>query len=217
MISLNLKKRIITSIILLSLIFLMINFKPILIYTLIILGVISIIEFTNIMRKIRINIFFLLISNIIFIFYVFIFCLMFSLISNFIQFKLILYIFLVGCAASDIGGFIFGKMFKGPKLIKISPKKTVSGSIGSIIFTIATMSTLVFYSTNYFNYKIIFIAIVTSVACQLGDLFFSFLKRKAKIKDTGNFLPGHGGILDRIDGIFLGVPIGFLSLIIVIK
>ena len=72
----------------------------------------------------------------------------------------------------------------------------------------------IFFLTNNFSYLILIIAIITSIACQFGDLFFSFLKRKAKIKDTGNFLPGHGGILDRLDGIFLGIPIGFISVTI---
>ena len=76
------------------------------------------------------------------------------------------------------------------------------------------MSISIFYFTNSVNLKIIIIASLTSVATQLGDLFFSLLKRKAKIKDTGNFLPGHGGVLDRIDGILLGIPIGFISLVI---
>ena len=70
------------------------------------------------------------------------------------------------------------------------------------------------YFTKNFSYTLLIIAVITSAACQFGDLFFSFLKRKAKIKDTGNFLPGHGGILDRLDGIFLGLPLGYISLIL---
>ena len=56
---------------------------------------------------------------------------------------------------------------------------------------------------------------ITSISCQLGDLFFSYLKRKAKVKDSGNFLPGHGGVLDRLDGILLGIPFGFLTLTLI--
>ena len=104
---------------------------------------------------------------------------------------------------------------QGPRLTKISPKKTISGSIGSIIFSIVVIFSIFYYFTNTLNYKIVIIGITTSVACQLGDLFFSFLKRKAKVKDTGNFFPGHGGVLDRLDGIFFGVPLGFLSLILI--
>ena len=76
------------------------------------------------------------------------------------------------------------------------------------------LSILVFYFTETFNIKILFVAIITSLACQFGDLFFSFLKRKAKVKDTGNFFPGHGGVLDRLDGILLGLPIGTLSFVV---
>ena len=70
---------------------------------------------------------------------------------------------------------------------------------------------------NLFNLKILIVALITSISCQLGDLFFSFLKRKAKLKDTGNFLPGHGGILDRLDGIFFGIPMGLITLSLLIK
>ena len=74
------------------------------------------------------------------------------------------------------------------------------------------MSLLFFYFYKIFNLNILGICLITSLSCQIGDLFFSFLKRKAKIKDTGNILPGHGGILDRLDGIFLGIPFGFVSI-----
>ena len=84
---------------------------------------------------------------------------------------------------------------------------------GSIIFTISIFSISIFYITNSLNLKILLYATITSLSCQIGDLFFSFLKRKAKVKDTGNFFPGHGGVLDRIDGILLGVPIGFISMV----
>ena len=110
---------------------------------------------------------------------------------------------------------MFGKIFKGPKLTKISPNKTIAGSLGS--FTLASLTTLslIFLETNIVNFSIFLIGLITSFFCQLGDLFFSFLKRKAKLKDTGNFLPGHGGILDRLDGIFFGVPFGFITLTLI--
>jgi len=127
---------------------------------------------------------------------------------------MILFILLMGCIASDIGGYIFGKTFKGPKLTKISPKKTYSGAAGSIIFTLILMCLLFLNFIQPFSYKIILVGIMTSIFCQIGDLFFSLLKRKANLKDTGKILPGHGGILDRLDGIFFGLPIGFLTLII---
>ena len=125
------------------------------------------------------------------------------------------FVILIGCIGSDIGGFIFGNLFKGAKLTNISPNKTISGAIGSVIFSCIFISGIIFYFTQNFNPKILIIGIITSIFCQLGDLFFSFLKRKAKIKDTGNLLPGHGGILDRIDGILLGVPFGYLSIIFI--
>ena len=87
--------------------------------------------------------------------------------------------------------------------------------MGSVIFSIIFLSILIYLLTKNFDPYILVVGIITSIACQLGDLFFSFLKRKSLLKDTGNFLPGHGGILDRIDGILLGMPVGFLSLLLI--
>ena len=146
--------------------------------------------------------------------FIFLFCTSFFIISNYSNLKIILFLILLLCIASDIGGFIFGKILKGPKLTKISPNKTISGSIGSIIFSIATWG-VIYYFTKNFDLIIVLVAIATSIFCQIGDLLFSILKRKSLLKDTGNFLPGHGGILDRVDGILIGVPMGFLTLIII--
>ena len=214
MISIDLKKRILTSLILLSLILLIFNSNMILIYFLIISGVLSILEFIQLTKKIVINKLFLFLLNIFFIFYIFIFTYIFFFFSNVPGLKMILFILLMGCIASDIGGYIFGKTFKGPKLTKISPKKTYSGAAGSIICTLILMCLLFLNFIQPFSYKIILVGIMTSIFCQIGDLFFSLLKRKANLKDTGKILPGHGGILDRLDGIFFGLPIGFLTLII---
>ena len=148
--------------------------------------------------------------NFIFLSYIFIFCFLFLYLSKFFLLKLMLYVFILGCVASDIGGYIVGKFFKGPKISKISPNKTYAGSIGSIIFTIILISFLFDIFLGIFNYKVIFLSFLISIFSQIGDLIFSFFKRKAKKKDTGKILPGHGGILDRIDGILLGVPMGFL-------
>ena len=213
MISSNLKKRIFTSIYLLGLTILIIKFNFVLLYSLIVLGVLSILEFLNITKKIPLSKIKTFLINLIFIFYIFAFCFMFLFFYNIIGLKIILFILLIGCIASDIGGFIFGKLFKGPKLTKISPNKTFSGAIGSVILSMFFISWLFYFLLNSFNYKILIIALVTSIFCQLGDLFFSLLKRKAKLNDTGNFLPGHGGILDRLDGILLGIPFGFITLI----
>ena len=212
MISLNLKKRINTSILLFFLFFLILNYNLILVYSLIVLGVISVIEFYSLIKKILKNKIFSFFVNFIFTLYISFFCIMFFFFSNFFQLKIILFSLLLGCVASDIGGFIFGKLLKGPKLTKISPNKTISGAMGSIIFTSLTISISLFYFTKNFNYLILIICLITSVASQIGDLLFSFLKRKAKIKDTGNFLPGHGGVLDRLDGILFGVPTGIFTL-----
>ena len=98
------------------------------------------------------------------------------------------------------------------KLTKISPNKTISGSIGSFILSLFLVPIFYFLLDNKFNnlVDLIIITILVSFFCQLGDLFFSFLKRKAKVKDTGNLLPGHGGVLDRIDGMLFAIPIGML-------
>ena len=216
MITKNTKKRIITSIVLLMLVILITVSKISLVFLLLCLGVLSILEFLNISKKIFKKKFNMFLVSIFFIIFVFLFCYLFYVFSLFYQFKVILYSLLIGCIASDIGGFMFGKIFKGPKLTKISPNKTISGAIGSLILSVTSITGLIFYFAGYFNFKILFIGLITSIFSQLGDLFFSLLKRKAKIKDTGNIFPGHGGALDRLDGIFVGLPIGFLALILII-
>ena len=215
MILTNFQKRFYTSIVLLSIIFLIFKFNIILVYFLIILGVFSILEFMDVTKRLSINLFQLYFINFIFIFYVFIFCLNFFLFSNLAGLKIILLILLLACVASDIGGFIFGKIFKGPKLTKISPNKTYSGALGSIILSLITVLFLTYYFVQIIDLKIVIVAIMTSIFCQIGDLIFSFLKRKARLQDTGKILPGHGGILDRLDGILLGVPLGFITLILI--
>ena len=214
MILTDLKKRIFTSLALLLVFFLTLKFSFFLLFVLLVFGIFSVIEFFNIVQKISKNKLIKLVQNLFFIIFISIFCILFFIFSSIPQLKIILFILLLGCIASDIGGFIIGKIFKGPKLTNISPKKTVFGALGSIFFSIIIINILVFNLIKTFNFNIILIAICTSLGCQLGDLFFSLLKRKAKIKDTGNILPGHGGILDRLDGIFLGIPAGFISIIL---
>tara|TARA_B100000963_G_scaffold361281_1_gene395913 strand:- start:144 stop:791 length:648 start_codon:yes stop_codon:yes gene_type:complete len=212
--SVELKNRIITSFFLVILLFLIFSYKLVLVYSLIILSVLSILEFLAMSSRIISKKIYLLAANFTFIIYVYVFCLFFFYFSNFYHLQKILLIFLFGCIASDIGGFIFGKLIKGPKLTKISPKKTIAGSIGSIFLTVLVMTCLMLFFTNSFKSAFFLLALVTSVGCQIGDLFFSYLKRKAKLKDTGKFLPGHGGVLDRLDGIFFGLPIGLLYLVL---
>tara|TARA_E500000178_G_C16983031_1_gene736779 strand:+ start:112 stop:762 length:651 start_codon:yes stop_codon:yes gene_type:complete len=215
MISNNFKQRVITSIFLLLLLILFFRFEIILVYSLIIFGVLAQLEFFQILTKIIKNNLYLIISCVSFSLYVFIFCLLFFIFYNFIHLKILLFTILLGCIGSDLGGYFFGKFFKGPKLTKISPKKTFSGAVGSIFFTCLIITSTIFYFTKIFSFKLLIVGVIVSLACQLGDLLFSLLKRKAKMKDTGNFLPGHGGILDRVDGILVGMPFGFLILILI--
>jgi len=184
-------------------------------FFLMLVGIFSILEFFKIILKIfkknKIKQFF---YNIIFIVYIFSFCTYFLIFSSFLHLKILIFMILATCVASDIGGFIFGKIFKGTKLTKISPNKTISGAIGSLIFSSLFIFMFNYYLTKSFDPYIIIIGCIISISCQIGDLFFSFLKRKSFLKDSGNFLPGHGGILDRIDSILLGVPVGFLTFLI---
>ena len=118
------------------------------------------------------------------------------------------------CIFSAIGGYVVGKSVGGKKLTKISPNKTISGSIGSFIFSLAPIFIYNVYDDNKYQITInmILLSVFISLVCQIGDLIISYFKRKAKIKDTGSVLPGHGGILDRIDGILFGLPLGLLLL-----
>ena len=209
----NLKKRIFTSLILIFFIFLIFNSLYLMISSLLILGIVSILEFFNLSKKIFEKKIYSFLSNLFFIICISIFSFFFFLLYSFQQSKFILLVLLIGCVASDIGGYLLGKILKGPKLTKISPNKTFSGAIGSFIFSCTLFSSLIYYETKVFNFKIVIIGLMISLFCQIGDLFFSYLKRKAKKKDTGNLLPGHGGLLDRLDGIFFGIPLGFVTLI----
>ena len=214
MITNNLKKRIFTSLLLFILFFLIYNFNFLLIYSLIVLGVLSLIEFYNAIDKIIKSKLLTLSMNSIFSIFVSVFCYLFLFFSFNAQLKLILFIILLGCIFSDIGGYLFGKTFGGPKLTKISPNKTIAGSVGSLLISATTVFVLFFIFFGIYSLNILFVGLITSFACQMGDLFFSYLKRKAKFKDFGKYLPGHGGVLDRLDGIFFGVPSGLLALAI---
>ena len=214
MISPNLQLRLTTGILMLLLLAIIFISDFVLVYSLIVIGTLSVLEFFNLMNKIFVKKYYKFIFNIIFTLYIFSFCFLFLFFSFSFHLKIITFLILIGCISSDIGGYIFGKMFKGPKLTRISPNKTISGAIGSIFLTCFSVSVITFLLIEKVNIEIIFIAFFISASSQLGDLFFSFLKRKAKIKDTGNILPGHGGILDRLDGIYLGLPVGYLILIL---
>ena len=133
------------------------------------------------------------------------------------NYKDFLFIILI-CIFTDIGGFIFGKILKGPKLTKISPKKTYAGVFGG--FLLPLIAGLVVYEYEYTEeipdsglYFLIIILFISLIS-QIGDLIISFFKRKAKIKNTGKILPGHGGLLDRIDGMIFVFPMCYLVTII---
>ncbi len=129
-------------------------------------------------------------------------------------------IVLIICILTDIGGYIFGKIFKGPKLIKYSPNKTYSGLFGSYILSMAVIPFA--FLINVVNQGVLFnfilFVIVISTISQIGDIIISYFKRNSKIKDTGKIIPGHGGLLDRIDGMLFAFPVSyFLMLINVFK
>ena len=118
-------------------------------------------------------------------------------------------LFVLGvCIFSDVGGYIIGKSIGGKKLTKISPNKTISGSFGSFLFSLLPLGiALIFFNTINYSGKYILVCLLVSLSCQLGDLIISYFKRLAKVKDTGKILPGHGGMLDRIDGVIFAIPI----------
>jgi len=124
-----------------------------------------------------------------------------------------LFIILI-CIFTDIGGYVFGKVFKGPKLTKISPNKTYSGVFGSFLISLSAGLFFLQYTNTDFlgndSSKILLAILFISLISQLGDLIISYFKRKAKLKNTGNILPGHGGLLDRIDGMIFVIPIIFI-------
>jgi phosphatidate cytidylyltransferase len=131
----------------------------------------------------------------------FVFLLSLLRIYNFEEFNLIFLWLIILTWLSDIGGYIFGKLFGGPKLTQISPNKTWAGAIGSII--LSQFAFLIFFlNSNYkFNITIIFMQLFLSIIGQFGDILMSYVKRKNNKKDTSNFIPGHGGFLDRVDGL----------------
>ena len=121
------------------------------------------------------------------------------------------------CVSTDIGGYIFGNIFKGPKLTKISPKKTYSGVIGSfllsLIFTNLFLDFLSNVETFEFTKEMFLFILLISLVSQIGDIIISYFKRKSKIKDTGTIIPGHGGILDRIDGMIFAIPFAYVFIL----
>ena len=215
----ELTKRIITSFFLISLFALVFFNKFILIISLITVSLICWIEFSMIISKIfnKDNL-----KNSVLKFIIRVFSLIYIVIFSLLIFEGInqiqpnyrinmFYLFSV-CICSDIGGLLFGKIFKGKKLTKISPNKTISGSIGSFILSILLVPFFYYIFEGFSSLlHLAIISIIVSFFCQLGDLFISYMKRNAKVKDTSNLLPGHGGLLDRLDGMLLALPIGMIS------
>ena len=127
------------------------------------------------------------------------------------------------CVSTDIGGYIFGNLFKGPKLTKISPNKTQSGMIGGFVLSLISSSIFLLQYTNEIyidqnlienDFKFVIFILLTSSVSQFGDLIISYFKRSSKIKNTGNIIPGHGGLLDRIDGMIFVFPFVYLVTLI---
>ena len=217
----NIKKRILTSIILISLLIGMFLYSYIMIISLIIIAIISWIEFYALISKIlKKNIlkdrFFRFFYKTLSLFYLSgLVYLIFAIESEYSNLKVYLLYSVLIAILSDIGGLVCGKIFKGKKLTKISPNKTISGSIGSFIFSLLLIP---FFHKSQIDQNILSIFIITiiiSLTSQLGDLFISLLKRKAKVKDTSDLLPGHGGVLDRIDGIIFAIPLGIFLFIVI--
>ena len=214
----ELKKRILTSILLFSLLSAMYLYSFIMIGSLLIMAIIVWIEFYAMVSKIiKKNKFkdrllrFMLKSGSLLYLSLFVYF-VFLIESHLTDLKIYLLYSVLIAILSDIGGLIFGKTFKGKKLTKISPNKTISGSIGSFVLSIFLIP--IFYN-NLIIYDFLTLLILTiaiSLTSQLGDLFISFLKRKANVKDTSDLLPGHGGLLDRVDGIIFAAPLGVFLL-----
>ena len=122
------------------------------------------------------------------------------------------------CVFTDIGGYLFGKLFKGPKLTKLSPNKTYAGMIGgyvlSLVLILLIFKNYFVYQTNILpNFKLILFTVIISTTSQIGDILISYFKRLSKIKDTGKIIPGHGGLLDRADGMIFAFPFSYIILL----
>ena len=206
--SLEFVKRSISSIILLPLVFYIIIEGSLLFITFIfICFIISIFEWNNLSKKKNYN-------KLGFIFLFLSFLSIYNLRINYDENYILFLLIITICISTDIGGYIFGKLIKGPKLTKYSPKKTIAGMLGSFIFSI--ISTLIFFNKIEIQeslMKLLFFTLIISFISQLGDIIISFFKRLANKKDTGKIIPGHGGLLDRIDGMIFAFPFSYLIIL----
>jgi len=189
-------KRILSSIILLPLVFYIIQVGSFyLTFLIIILFLISYFEWSKMVKRKDLKL-----SGLIFLilsFYTF-----YDLALN-----KVIWIPLLICISTDVGGYVFGKIFKGPKLTKISPNKTYAGTIGGYLLSVLFISLYLNYINEEFKIYWLTIIILISSISQIGDLIISYFKRISNIKNTGNIIPGHGGLLDRIDGMIFAFPI----------
>tara|TARA_A100000164_G_C21935999_1_gene788066 strand:- start:3291 stop:3971 length:681 start_codon:yes stop_codon:yes gene_type:complete len=215
----NLGKRTITSFILIVLLFTSLFYNEFSWKALVILfSILCLYEFNNLIRKIYKNKLIITISLLLVMSYLYFFYFLLIKIRSEYGEEAIL-ILLISCFFSDIGGYFVGKTIGGPKLTSLSPNKTISGAFGSIIFTVIGTSIFLLILNKIdsnsikleISFKFYLWLISMSIFCQIGDLLISYMKRKANIKDTGKILPGHGGILDRVDGIILAIPFGVLT------
>jgi phosphatidate cytidylyltransferase len=190
----NFKKRLSVSLLAFPLIYVLLYHKTLSNLLILIVFLFCIFEWVKIFKKKNAIFFFGLIV-------LFVFLLSLLRIYNYEEFNLTFLWLIVLTWLSDIGGYIFGKLFGGPKLTQISPNKTWAGTIGSII--LSQFAFLIFFlNSNYkFNITIIFMQLFLSIIGQFGDILMSYVKRKNNKKDTSNFIPGHGGFLDRVDGL----------------
>ena len=161
--------------------------------------------------KMNIKVFFKIIG----IFYIFFALNIAYLLREKLSIEIFIFILII-CIFTDLGGYIFGKIFKGPKLTKVSPKKTYAGVVGSFVLSLIAAliyKKFIFIGNNlvFENISFLFILFISFIS-QVGDLIISYFKRLAKVKDTGILLPGHGGLLDRLDGIIFAIPMSYLFL-----
>ena len=217
----NIKKRILTSILLIVLLIGMFFYSYIMIISLIIIAIISWIEFYALISKIfkkdilKDKFFRFSYKALSLIYLSGLVYLIFTIESENSNLKIYLLYSVLVAILSDIGGLVCGKIFKGKKLTKISPNKTISGSIGSFMFSILLIPFFYKVQIDQSLVNFFLITIIISLTSQLGDLFISLLKRKAKVKDTSDLLPGHGGVLDRVDGIIFAIPLGIFLFIFI--
>ena len=212
--STEIKKRIFTSVLLISLLIAMNFYSYIMITALVVISIILWIEFYALISKIlkknklKDKVLRHLYKTISLLYLLLLICFIIVIETSYPNLKLYLIYSVLTAILSDIGGLVFGKTFKGKKLTKISPNKTISGSIGSFLFSLLLVP---FFYQELIALSILSLIVITlmiSLVSQLGDLFISYLKRAAKVKDTSDLLPGHGGFLDRLDGVIFSIPFG---------